>query len=501
MTFRSQVRDSTINDLLEKARDRNYQKYLSRIVLKKVRGFSDEQISFDFPVTAIIGPNGGGKTTVLGAAAIIYKDVPPRRFFSKSGAYDGGMQDWSVEYEIYDRTPSPRAAIQRTASFKNYKWNRDAIVPQVFLFGVSRTVPANERKELLNCTSRKFSVPASREISFSADVQTHISRILGKDVSGFKELRVSNDGQVTLLTGRTRAGVGYSEFHFGAGESSIIRMVASIESAQDQSLILIEEIENGLHPVATIRLVEYLILAAERKKIQVIFTTHSNEALLPLPGKAVWSATNDRLFQGKLDVASLRAITGQIEKSGVIFVEDQFAKIWLESILRQSADNTIDFYEIHAMSGDGSAVTMNKYHNENSSLRIKSVCVIDGDSRQAESDANRVIRLPGGAPESYVFDSCVAEWATIGGRLTVMLLQKFEHSDRVLEICQDVRRTNNDPHLLFAQLGEKLGLVPESTVSTAFTTVWAQHNADASRLLIEKIVSLATGAGVNVTAR
>lgn len=489
MTFRSEVRDSTINALLEKSRERSYGQYLPKLTLKKVRGFVDEPISFDFPVTAIIGPNGGGKTTVLGAAGIIYKDIPPRAFFSKSGKYDSGMQDWSIEYEIIDRTIAPKSSVQRTASFKSLKWNRDALTRQTLLFGVSRTVPASERKELLRCTARKFSVPDSQIVVFSNEINEAVSRILGKDVSGFRQMQVHPSGDVTLLTGRTSAGVGYSEFHFGAGESSIIRMVAAIEAAADQALVLIEEIENGLHPVATIRLVEYLIWAAERKKIQVIFTTHSNEALHPLPSKAVWSATKDKLFQGKLDVASLRAITGQIETSSVIFVEDEFAKTWVEAMLRQSPEPIIDHFQVHAMSGDGTAVAMNKYHNENPAIKIPSVCVIDGDSLQKENLDGRVFRLPGGAPEATIFDDCIDSWASLGGKLSVALLQKFEDSDKVLEICKEVRRTNKDTHLLFSQVGERLGLVPERTVSAAFTTLWAQANDQIVQDMISQIVA------------
>lgn len=487
MAFKSEVRDSTINALIEKAADRSYKQYLAKMTLKKVRGFTDEPISFDFPVTAIIGPNGGGKTTVLGAAGIIYRDIPPRAFFSKSGKYDSGMQDWSIEYEIVDREIVTRNSLQRTASFKSLKWNRDALNRQALLFGVSRTVPASERKELLSCTSRKFSVPEARVAPFSNEINDAVSRILGKDVSGFKEIKVHPSGNVTLLTGQTATGIGYSEFHFGAGESSIIRMVASIEGANDNALVLIEEIENGLHPVATIRLVEYLIWAAERKKIQVIFTTHSNEALHPLPSKAVWSATKDKLFQGKLDVASLRAITGQIETASVIFVEDDFAKTWMEAILRQSTRSIIDHFQVHAMSGDGTAVAMNKYHNDNPAIHVSSVCVIDGDSRQEDSDEKRIYRLPGEAPEAYVFDDCISRWSEIGGKLSVALLQKFEDSEKILDICRGVRRTNKDTHLLFSQVGEKLGLIPGHTVASAFTTLWAQINPDVVKGLISKV--------------
>lgn len=367
------------------------------------------------------------------------------------------------------------------------KWNRDALNRQTLLFGVSRTVPASERRELLSCTSRKFSVPESRVASFSQEINDAVSRILGKDVSGFKQIKVHANGNVTLLTGQTSSGIGYSEFHFGAGESSIIRMVASIEAADDNALVLIEEIENGLHPVATIRLVEYLIWAAERKKIQVIFTTHSNEALHPLPSKAVWAATKDKLFQGKLDVASLRAITGQIETASVIFVEDDFAKTWLEAILRQSNRSIIDHFEVHAMSGDGTAVAMNKYHNDNPAISVPSVCVLDGDSKQSDDAAQKIYRLPGEAPEAYIFDSCIDDWNIIGGKLSVALLQRFEDSDKVLEICKEIRRTNKDTHLLFSQIGEKLGLVPERTVSAAFTTLWAQNNFGIVQDLISKI--------------
>lgn len=47
-------------------------------------------------------------------------------------------------------------------------------------------------------------------------------------------------------------------------------MVTIIEAAPPNSLILIEEIENGLHPIATQRMVEYLIEVAERKSVQAI---------------------------------------------------------------------------------------------------------------------------------------------------------------------------------------------------------------------------------------
>ncbi len=310
--FQSEIRTSQINDLLEKVRNRNYEKYLLKMVIEKARSIENKSIEFEFPVTAIVGPNGGGKTTIAGAAAILYKSIAPATFFAKSGKYDRSMLNWKIEYEAIDKSIKDNDSIRRTAKYHNLKWARSTLERDVLVFGVSRTVPAAERKELRRCVSNNFSVPEDRVEALSDIVSQSVSSILDKDVSQFKRIRIDNKGIVTLLSGVNEKGDTYSEFHFGAGESSIIRMVLQLEAANNNSLVIIEEIENGLHPVATIRMVEYLIELAERKKIQAIFTTHSNDALLPLPNNAIWASVNGELYKGKLDIRSLRAISGQI---------------------------------------------------------------------------------------------------------------------------------------------------------------------------------------------
>lgn len=402
--FQSEIRQGTINDLLEKVRARKYGKYLLKIVIEKARSINNKTINFDFPVTAIVGPNGGGKSTIAGAAAILYKDVAPALFFAKSGAYDASMQNWKIEYEAIDRTAKPNDILRRTAKYHNLKWARNTLERKVLVFGVIRTVPASERKELRRCVSNNFTVQADRIEGLSAIVSTSVSAILDKDVSAFKHMKVDDHGNVTLLSGVNENGDSFSEFHFGAGESSIIRMVLELEAAEDHTLVIIEEIENGLHPIATIRMVEYLIELAERKKIQAVFTTHSNDALIPLPSEAIWASVNGELYQGKLDVKSLRAISGQINSALVIFVEDEFAELWVRAILNSMPDVAMDAISIHPMKGDGTAVRVHKNHNLDPSVQQKSLCILDGDSMQEHSDKELVFRLPGSGPESTVYD-------------------------------------------------------------------------------------------------
>ncbi|NJN57787.1 MAG: AAA family ATPase [Leptolyngbyaceae cyanobacterium SL_5_9] len=483
MPFQSEIRPSQVNDLLEKVQNKNYGKYLIKISIEKARAFQGKSISFDFPITAIVGVNGGGKTTVLGAAACAYKTVKPSLFFAKSGRFDSSMQNWKFEYELIDKQVRASDTIRRTAKFARSKWSREWKVDldkerAVAVFGVSRTVPANERPELQRCASNSFDVAPESIEEISSGVAGAVASILDKDISAFSFLRVDTRGRVTLLAGQTLSGDSYSEFHFGAGESSIIRMAIKLETIPENSLVLIEEIENGLHPVATVRMVEYLIDLALRRKIQVIFTTHSNDALKPLPDKAIWAAANGSLYQGKLDIGSLRAISGQIDSQLVVFVEDNFARTWVEEILRSLTGVAMDAVSVHAMEGDGTAVTVHRGRKFDPSVSQPSVCLIDGDSKQLESTADSIYRLPGQSPESYIYDKVVEKLDEVSGELAVALLRPYEEEAKVAEIVRSVRNTNRDSHLLYSQVGRKLGLIPEARVREAFITLWARTFPD-----------------------
>lgn len=372
--------------------------------------------------------------------------------------------------------------MQRSAKFKRSKWVRDDLIERpVLYFGIQRTVPAGERREFkkLATVNYKFTRKPSE---LTADVQSQVAKILGKDVSKFQHATISNsqsfyvggDGKIT-----------YSEFHFGAGESSVIRMVREIETAPDNALILIEEIENGLHPVAVRRMVEYLIDVAERKSVQSMFTTHSEDALLPLPSEAIWSSIDGKARQGKISIEALRAITGRIDESLAIFVEDAFAKEWVESIIRNSVAEHIDEIGVYAVSGDGQAYSIHSSHQKNPAIskRLKSICILDGDSAKSADEAAGIIKLPGKAPESEVFNYVASNIDDLSMKLAVALHLQPEQEVRVKRVVNEVNQINRDPHLLFSQVGQKAGLIPTAIVSSAFIGLWMAGNpVEAARI-------------------
>ncbi|WP_082321636.1 AAA family ATPase [Variovorax paradoxus] len=471
----SEIRHSTISDLLKKVREHDYGKYLLKASVLKIRGFAEEDITFEFPVTALIGPNGSGKSSILGVAGCAYKPVKPGTFFPKSTVGDETMGGWRVEYELVDKQLNPRQLTKRTSSFRQAKWVRaDVADREVLFFGIERTVPAGEktRYKRLMQSSYVHQPPLAK---IAASVAKQVEHILGKAVSEYQVTKYGADD--FFLVGHTSAHT-YSEFHFGAGESSIIRMVTRIEQAPANSLILIEEIENGLHPIATRRMVEYLIDVAARKSIQTVFTTHSDYALSPLPSEAIWAAIDGKLKQGKLSVEALRAVSGRVDKKLAIFVEDEFAKAWVDAILRERLGPDYDQIEVHSVHGDGNAVSTHRGHAKNPAINFKSLCVIDGDSLQQDNVDDGVIRLPGLQPERTVFDSINDRLAADLAILTVSCQRAPEAQEAVRQAMDEVSRTNRDPHLIFNQLGIKIGFVPEPIVRGAFLALWVRSNAE-----------------------
>lgn len=483
----SEIRTSTVNALLEKVRQNNYGKYLLKAKIGRIRGFSGEDITFEFPVTALVGPNGSGKSSVLGVAGCAYKEIKPSVFFPKSAIGDESMAGWKVEYDIIDKVINPRQTVRRTSSFRSAKWARDEVLSRdVYFFGIERTVPAGEKTKYKKLTRSSYQHTGSLS-TLSANVAKQIEHILGKDVSAFNVTDIGHDEKFFVGNNNSSR---YSEFHFGAGESSIIRMVSEIENASDNSLVLIEEIENGLHPVATRRMVEYLIDVASRKSIQAVFTTHSDYALMPLPQEAIWACIDGRLRKGRLTVESLRAISGRVDKKLAIFVEDEFAKCWVDTILRERLGSDYDQLEVHAVAGDGNAVSIHKSHKANPSIKFKSLCIIDGDSSQEDSDENGVFRLPGTQPERSVFDDILVKIDNILAILTVSCQLPPESQGKVRTVVESVSRTNRDPHLIFNQIGMELGFISEVIIRGAFLSLWARQNEDYCSDLVNKVKAL-----------
>ncbi len=480
------VRHSDIVNLEEKVKKLSYDQYLPTMKLLNVRSFDNQTITFDFPVTAIIGTNGGGKSTILGATALAYKAVKPGDFFPKSNIGDNSMANWRIEYDLIDRKENKTGPISRNARFTTAKWRRDNVAErQVVVIPIQRTVPANEQtkfKQFIGITANADIVKEPIDPAITG----HVSRILGKDAKDYERVYLKSDKTKSILVGM-KGDNDYSQFHFGAGEASIIEMVSRIETAGDSSLILIEEIENGLHPLATQKMVEYLLDVAQRKSAQIVFTTHSENALTVLPARAIWACIEGIAYQGKLTIESLRALTGTVAKDAAIFVEDDFAKDLVEEMVRQYAPEIFERIQVHKAGGYPFVVKVLEFHSDNPTVHQPAVAVIDGDNPTLHKPNDDVIELPNGVPEvvvfGYIYASAEANSALIKQRCQCPSMDQA----KLVETINAVHIDTTDPHLYFSKLGDRLGYISEIIVRRGLCSIYVEQNSEVLRPLVDAI--------------
>lgn len=465
---------------IDRVRQNKYNQFVKSVRLRNVRGFIDEKIEFRYPVTALIGTNGGGKTTILGSVALSYKNVRPAQFFPKAFVGDESMADWSIEIELIHKDQSPDKSITRTAKFTQSRWRRDDFPERpVEYIEIQRTVPAGEMSKF-----RRFTAANPHEfeiLNLGEDTIRYATAVLDKNISQYKLVRNIDNPDIRMYVGSTTSSIEYSQFHFGAGEASIIETIDRIESAADNSLILIEELENGLHPVAVRLFVQYLQNVAKRKKHQVIFTTHSQDAVDELPPEAIWASINKRTWNGQLSIESLRAITGNTPTSGAIYVEDKFVSEWVTNAIGRYGGGISRTIKVFPAGGYPNLLKVSEFHNNNPLLQAPSVALVDGDIY----DPNKNNTLPEhsmfigeGTPEKIVFDYIYDNKLSLVSIIQQRCLLSAHTVDRIISAIDSVRNSSCDVHRVFFELSSRLDFVSEIHIRDGLIDIFNEYNEE-----------------------
>ncbi|MFJ5395103.1 ATP-dependent nuclease [Pectobacterium parvum] len=469
---------SELKTEMDKVRDNKFNKYVKRVTLRNVRGFEEEVIDFKTPVTALIGTNGGGKSTILGAVALAYKNMKPSKFFPKSFYGDDSMSEWEIELEITDKDSAVDRNITRTAKFKQLKWRRDNFPERTVAYiEIQRTVPAGELTKFnrfLAGDKKNFD-----EAPLNPDTIRYASAVLDKDITNYKEIRSKTDSSSKMYVGRALNGSDYSQFHFGAGEASIIDTIDRIENSPENTLILIEEIENGLHPVAVRLFVNYLTNAAKRKKLQIILTTHSQDAVNELEPEAVWASINKKVWNGKLSIESLRAITGKMVNSKVIYVEDNFVKEWVDNAIGRYLPKLAPTINVYAAGGYPNLVNVSKFHNQNPTIKTPSIALVDGDvlGRPSVGELPKNAMFIGDTyPDAIVFNYIAKNKDELASVIRQRcLLTRFDVT-RISSEIESVINSACDHHVYFTNLSNKLDFVSEIFIRAGMIDLFNEHN-------------------------
>lgn len=468
-------------------------KYLQSIEVSggSIRGLHPSKVEFKYPITAIAGVNGSGKSTLLALVSCAFHNttsfVPLNKninYYTYKDFFIFAPDEKELVSQIEikstyltDITPKPPKVKGEDIRKKDSKgnWNKYSTRPErvVSFLGISRILPPSEDNKYRAYRSYFKVKTLSNDVK--QELINSLTTIFGQGYSDIT-LKEYKNCRLFYVTNINQ----YTGYNMGAGENAVLTLLYEILTAGDGALIVIDEIELGIHVSAQKKLIEVLKQLCKKKHCQIVCSTHSQYILdsLPLDGRVLIQSSGGRttITQEISSEFALSALSGQNQPEMSVFVEDEVAQSFLQNVLCEeirkridvkiigSADNSIPAQmEAHFREGsDNFCVIMDGDKKNKKEDMVKGIIKRLDDRKESEAAKKdyfnkRITYLPGDCnPERYLLQSIIQASDK----------QHLEHawkktSDEIIDICN--KGIAAGPHSEFWEVHNLLAL-PLNTI-------------------------------------
>lgn len=270
-----------------------FPQFVQKIEVKEFRHIKNLEITFDHPITVISGTNKIGKTSILillacshyhflkvdstKPASVIkrhtWKDV--LQFTN----HENSTKDY--EYHLYWRVGNePRNGKSRRlhtsrswsgvgkASSDPRRKNAQIKEREIRFIDLERILPA---RNVSNSLLRKITTTAQLRVDPDIEKAFRYIFMLDFDVE-ISEIGSHINKKAFLIKTPTDS---YSSYNAASGEESVLNILEEIISSPKNSLIIIDEMEAGFHPLIQRKIAEVIKYVSWKDKKQFIITTHS----------------------------------------------------------------------------------------------------------------------------------------------------------------------------------------------------------------------------------
>ena len=438
----------------------NFGEAIRKLEIKGMKGTNCD-ISFDFPITAISGYNGEGKSTIAQIALCAYnsssdekrkylkdffiKTLLDKQPYLKEASVDiyyaakyepKKSRQLSIFEDEHDNDKENLKHVHMHYSTDRWAGYRQQPKRTVFYYGMSYFIPYQEQNSNL---LRDSNANVVNSACFDQEIVAQVSKILSIEYTDLQNNSISNDKRKEEVISAKSVSAEYSENHMGCGEGRLLKLVEALENAPNMSLFVIEEPETALHQLAQHKLSQYFLDVCLRKRHQIIFTTHSTEVLSALPPQArkyIERQKNKTLVVNNATNALLNnRLSGGYYKGLTIVTEDKFAEKCLTEILREFGKSLLNDCRVIGLDlGDSQIKT---YVQKSRELNFSVCGVLD------ENDKKSLSQYILAFPESIPPEKAILQDAAVAA----FFKADYEY---------DIGELNGEHHSFFETLSKKL---------------------------------------------
>jgi len=386
---------------------------LDWIEITGLRGWTGQRFDLRYPIMAVVGENGVGKSTVLQAAAAVYRSKETNRFASDffPDTWWEKIRNATVRYSVRQGQKTTEASIRKPG--ERWRGNPQRPSRHVSYIDLSRMQPVSARTGYTKLVkSHHEEISATMFDKYRLE---RFSEIMGRPYD-IAKMAITNVHKTRAVPVLSQQGTAYSGFHQGAGETTIAELL-EVDLPQ-YSIILIDEVESSLHPRAQRRLVRDLAERCREREWQIILTTHSPYVLAELPPHArayiMQMGSTREIVYGVSPEFAMTKMDDVAQPECDLYVEDPCAQVLLTEVLVAHASHLVQRCQIipYGAASVGKALG---HMVQGDRFPRPSRIFLDGDQAAAPG----CIRLSGDdAPERVVFEAARASnWHGIAERV------------------------------------------------------------------------------------
>jgi predicted ATPase len=473
---------------LDITKPKAFPKFIRGITLNPFRHISDLDVEFQHPISVISGTNKSGKSTILMALACSHFDFQKRNTqngklerqtwssIMKFTNHDRQQVDWN--YFINYKTGSKLERSRGQRKYSTKKWNGIAKKESQFKDRQSIFIDLDRITPARNFNNKIFSLAknaVATQISAKTNIiEGYISYVLEQNIS-LQKIAAHLDKDIFTYIDSNN----YSSYNAATGEEVLLKIILDIVEAKKGSLILIDEIEIGLHPKVQRRLMDVIYNIARNEDKQFIITTHSPSILSSVPEKS-------RIFIEKgvsntfkaIPNISVNAALSKMDSCSYplfdLYCEDNESKSIIYKAITgiQINHQQLNFHDLVNVIVSGSAsqtYTYFKSHKETYPYkRIKTgyACILDGDRRNIK-DSNNALLFPPEECIHFIYSNECPEYFLLENHLQ-------NHPNTTLRYHLDNCKTHSNPHILFDKVIEN---TQYSSKEEVFNALWEEFIA------------------------
>lgn len=325
------------------------------IQIEKVKGINklEESFSIDFDnkIYSIVGNNGIGKSALLVALGQLVNQTYLSYEF-KGNAYDNSKITFifndiiKFEWKKYSSKVDKKIWSLETKNSLSEMPKLNGFFESGIISG-TRFENLSIKKHVLNLVERNSIVPEENsEVEKVKFINENLNYIINDDrnTNKYETLFTSKIKNKTRKEEKfffkNKDGQIISEYSFCTGEYFVLSLLKFIQqyiSKEKQSLIIIDEIDISLHPLAQRRLLNKIKNFSKSFNITFVIATHSLQIIENLKQDEIYYFENNNgnvVISNPISPAYVtRNIYEHMYYDKVILVEDNLAKLFLENLI------------------------------------------------------------------------------------------------------------------------------------------------------------------------